>query len=162
MEQLESIVDSVVQQFGLLTEEVALLNHGATRTLTVVIDRVSGTDQVDLDLLSEVTHAVSTALDEKWDDQAPYDLEVSSRGVSRPLEEPRHYERNLGRLVAITTTDGQKKEYRLRAVTTDGVSVQEQIPPAKKGMKAKLGDEQTIAFADIAKAKVQVEFSAAE
>lgn len=32
-------------------------------------------------------------------------LEVSSRGVSRPLTEPKHYRRNGGRLVALTLAD---------------------------------------------------------
>ena len=35
-----------------------------------------------------------------------YTLEVTSRGISRPLERPAHWRRNRGRLVAVTTADG--------------------------------------------------------
>lgn len=162
MHQLEDIVSKVVAEFGLITEEVAMRTHGTVRTLTVVVDRESGTDQVDLNTIAELTEAVSNTLDAKWDDAAPYELEVSSRGVSRPLVEPRHFQRNVGRLVAITTTDGQKKEYRLLAADEDCVRVAEQLPPPKKGMKAKRGPETDIDYAQIAKAKVQVDFSAVE
>ena len=35
----------------------------------------------------------------------PYTLEVSSPGVDRPLTEPRHWRRAVGRLVQVTVTD---------------------------------------------------------
>ncbi|MFC0581498.1 ribosome maturation factor RimP [Micrococcoides hystricis] len=162
MQQLENIINTVVSEFRLITEEVALRQHGNARTLSVVVDKETGTDQVDLDTIAELTHALSAALDAQWDDQNPYELEVSSRGVSRPLTEPRHYRRNIGRLVAITTVDGQKKQYRLISADEQTVMVAEQLPPPKKGMKAKTGPETTLAYDQIAKAKVQVEFSAAE
>lgn len=162
MHQLEDIVTKVVSEFGLITEEVVMRTHGTVRTLTVVVDRETGTEQVDLDTIAELTEAVSTTLDAEWDDAAPYELEVSSRGVSRPLELPRHFHRNVGRLVAITTTDGQKKEYRLLAADEQTVTVAEQLAPPKKGMKAKRGQETQIEYSQIAKATVQVEFTAAE
>ncbi len=162
MHQLEDIVTKVVAEFGLITEEVAMRTHGTARTLTVVVDRETGTEQVDLDTIAALTEAVSDTLDAEWDDAAPYELEVSSRGVSRPLQAPRHFQRNVGRLLAITTTDGQKKEYRLLAAGDDAVTVSEQLPPPKKGMKPKRGPEVKIDYAQIAKAKVQVEFTAAE
>ena len=35
----------------------------------------------------------------------PYTLEVSSPGVDRPLTDPRHWRRAVGRLVQVTVTD---------------------------------------------------------
>ena len=60
-----------------------------------------------------MSRAVSAALDaaeEAGDAVVPgeYVLEVSSPGVDRPLTEPRHWRRNVGRLVAVTVTgEGQ-------------------------------------------------------
>lgn len=162
MEQVESIVTSVVDQFGLYTEEVQIRTHGTARILSVVVDKESGTDQVDLDTISELTVVISETLDAQWSDQRPYELEVSSRGVSRPLEEPRHYRRNIGRLVAVTTTDGQKKLFRLKDADEEKITVQQQLPPPKKGMKAKLGPEEMIDFSQIVRAKVEVEFSGSD
>ena len=39
--------------------------------------------------------------------EQPYTLEVTSRGVDRPLTLPRHWRRNTDRLVKVTTTDGE-------------------------------------------------------
>ena len=60
-----------------------------------------------LDEIAGATRALSSALDDSpATGNAPYTLEVSSRGVSRPLTDPRHFRRNTGRLVALTLADG--------------------------------------------------------
>ena len=74
-------------------------------------------------------------------------MEVSSRGIGRPLEQPRHWRRNRGRLVAVTTTDDQAVLGRV--LSSDEQSVLLDID----------GTERRIALADIGKALVQVEFN---
>ena len=39
--------------------------------------------------------------------EQPYTLEVSSPGVGRPLTEPRHFRRNVGRLVTVHHDGGE-------------------------------------------------------
>src|SRR5690606_10192619 len=76
----------------------------------VVVDRDQG---VGLDAIAEVSRALSAALDRADEAGAAvmpgeYVLEVSSPGVDRPLTEPRHWRRNVGRLVAVTVAgEGQ-------------------------------------------------------
>ena len=68
--------------------------------------RSTGTGPL-LDDLAEANRALSAALDSSdAAGSAAYTLEVSTRGISRPLERPAHWRRNRGRLVAVTTTDG--------------------------------------------------------
>src|SRR5207344_632830 len=63
---------------------------------------VDGDDGIDLDAVAVVARAVSEKLDESDGAFAgPYVLEVSSPGVDRPLTEPRHWRRAVGRLVTV-------------------------------------------------------------
>ena len=78
---------------------------------------------------------------------AAYTLEVSSRGVSRPLERPAHWRRNRGRLVAVTTVDGNTILGRI--VSADEKTVQLEVDGASRGL----------ALAEVSKALVQVELN---
>ena len=60
-----------------------------------------------LDDVAEVSQAVSAALDAADAmGGTPYVLEVTSPGVDRPLTEPRHWRRAVGRLVKVRPRDG--------------------------------------------------------
>ena len=76
-----------------------------------------------------------------------YTLEVSSRGVGRPLELPRHWRRNVGRLVAVTLTDGDG--FTGRIVGTDAETVQVEVD----------GSVRELDLATVSKAMVQVELN---
>lgn len=97
-----------------------------------------------------------------------YELEVTTPGATRPLTEPRHFRRNIGRLLEIDRTAGERSSgagaltARLKEVDEGGVVVAEIIPPPKKGMKPKTGPDTHISFESIARARVQVEFSHTE
>ena len=63
----------------------------------MVVDADGG---VSLDAIAEVSRELSAALDAAAAmGEVPYTLEVSSPGVDRPLTEPRHWRRAVGRLV---------------------------------------------------------------
>ncbi len=159
----ELIIPTVTEQ-GLFLEELELSPSGGTTTLKVSVDLPSGTDQVDLDTVAALSQAISARLDEE--DVLPeldsYELEVSTPGATRPLTEPRHFERNLGRLLEITPTGGSPMLARLTAVSDDSITVAEQKPAPKKGMPVKYADPTEIGFASITQARVQVEFSHTE
>jgi ribosome maturation factor RimP len=76
-------------------------------------------------------------------------LEVTSRGVDRPLTAPRHWRRNAGRLVAVTPLEG--KTFTGRIVEADELTA---VLDTGNG-------QQTVQLADVAKAQIQVEFSRA-
>ena len=83
-------------------EEVSVTAAGRRSLIRVTVD---GDDGIDLDGIATVSRAVSEALDAAEQDgpafAGPYVLEVSSPGVDRPLTEPRHWRRALGRLVTV-------------------------------------------------------------
>ena len=62
--------------------------------------------------------------------EQPYTLEVGSPGVDRPLTEPRHFRRNVCRLVTITPLDGPAVTGRITAAGEPGVTLE--VPAAKQ------------------------------
>jgi ribosome maturation factor RimP len=137
--RLRELVEPVVVEAGYDLEEISISPAGRRSVVRVVVDRDGG---VDLDAVADVSRAVSAALD---DDEAlgdsPYVLEVTSPGVDRPLTEPRHWRRNVGRMVSAGEKTG-----RIREVTDDGVVIEDS------------GDIETISFADLPEGRVIVEF----
>jgi ribosome maturation factor RimP len=135
-------------ELGLDLEDVTVTSAGRHRMLRVAVDKDGG---VSLDDLAEATRTLSEALDEtELMGEHAYTLEVTSPGVDRPLTLPRHWRRNTDRLVTVATTDDGSVTGRIRSSDETGVVLDVD------------GREQPIAFADVVKAKIQVEFSRKE
>lgn len=148
---LENFLRPIVEQFGCDLEAADIAPAGRRRLLRVLVDRDGG---INLDDVAEVTRAISKALDqERAADsligEGAYTLEVSSPGVDRPLTLPRHWRRNAGRLVAVTLTAGGKVTGRIKSASEEAAELDVD------------GKPRTIAYADVAKAKVQIEFNRA-
>ena len=144
---LENFLRPIVKQFGCDLEAADIAPAGRRRLLRVLVDRDGG---INLDDVAEVTRAISKALDA--DDimgEGAYTLEVSSPGVDRPLTLPRHWRRNAGRLVTVTLTAGGKVTGRIKSASDEAAELDVD------------GTPRTVAYADVAKAKVQIEFNRA-
>lgn len=141
---LRPVVGPVVERLGYDLEGLTVSAAGRRHVLKVVIDRDGG---FGLDDVATLSRELSAALDD--DDAIPgsYVLEVSSPGVDRPLTEPRHWRRNLSRLVKVTLIGGTELTGRVRS-TDDSAAVL---------VDEATGDEQTIAYADVERALVQIE-----
>lgn len=111
-EALESALAERASELGLDLEDVALGTAGRRRVLRVAVDQDGG---VTLDDVAEATRAISSLLDSSdLMGEQPYTLEVTSRGTDRPLTLPRHWRRNVGRLVKVKLHDGEQLEGRIR------------------------------------------------
>lgn len=143
---IAALVEPVVAQHGLEVDRIEIASAGKRSVLRVYLDG-DGPDGhgPSLDEIADATRALSAALDESdATGQAPYTLEVSSRGVSRPLAAPQHYRRNVGRLVALTLADGRATG-RIAAADANGIELDID------------GATRRVEFADISKAVVQAE-----
>lgn len=132
-------------ELGLDLEAVELTPAGKRRVLRVAVDQDGG---VTLDDVAEATRRVDEVL-EASDvmGQHPYTLEVTSRGVDRPLTLERHWRRNTDRLVRVTLHEGEPVTGRVLAAGPDAVELDLD------------GTTTTIAYADVARALVQVELN---
>lgn len=115
--QLRPLVEPVVTAAGFDLEDVVITAAGRRSVVRVVVDRDGG---IDLDAVADVSRAVSDALDAKdVFGASAYTLEVTSPGVDRPLTEPRHWRRNVGRLVEV---GGERA--RIVEATDEGVALE--------------------------------------
>lgn len=147
-DHLTGLIGPTVQGMGLDLDVLELTTAGRRRVLRVVVDREGG---VSLDDIAAATRAVSRALDDDSTlGEQPYTLEVTSRGVDRPLTLPRHWVRNVGRLVEVTVHDGPGVTGRLRAADDNGADLDAD------------GEPQRVRYADVRRALVQVEFARKE
>ncbi|HEY8471379.1 MAG TPA: ribosome maturation factor RimP [Natronosporangium sp.] len=124
-DRLTEVIAPVTEQAGFDLERVNVTRLGRRHRVQVIIDRDGG---VGLDAIAEVSHAVSQALDAAEAAgtavvPGEYVLEVSSPGVDRPLTEPRHWRRNIGRLVKVRVADGQTVTGRITDATADWVAL---------------------------------------
>ena len=104
-----------------------------------------------LDDVAEATREVSRVLDDSdVMGEHPYTLEVTSRGVDRPLTLPRHWRRNTERLVKVTTASGEVLTGRI--VDCDDHVARLDVS----------GQQREVAYAEVSKAMVQVEFNRPE
>ena len=160
--RLTELLEPTVASHQLILEEVQVRMAGSQRIVHVVVDLLEGTGGVELDQVAEVSRSISEALDNDPRDTAePYELEVSSPGVSRPLTEPRHWRRNVGRMVKINMIGEENLLGRITEVTDEGITLVPELE-VKKGMKPKTGEARNIEFASIRRGHVEVEFSRAE
>ncbi|MEV7996944.1 ribosome maturation factor RimP [Streptomyces sp. NPDC086077] len=150
-ERLRELLEPLVTSQGLDLEEIAVDSVGRKRVLRVVVDSDSG---ADLDQIADVSRALSAKLDESDAmGEGEYTLEVGTPGAERLLTQHRHYVRAIGRLVGFQLAEGGELVARILTVDDEGVDLE--IP----GVKGRKPTARRIAFGDIAKARVQVEFS---
>ncbi|MGO1562242.1 MAG: ribosome maturation factor RimP [Actinomycetaceae bacterium] len=144
-EQVRAAVAGAVEQAGLLIENVEVTGAGRRRTVSLVVDLPDGPGGVSSDQIGEVSREVSTALDEIDVIPGAYTLEVSTPGTDRPLTEPRHFRRAVGRLVTVTTAEGATTAY------VDDVVDDTTLKLSRDGA------EHEIALGDVVGARVEVE-----
>lgn len=144
-DRIETELVDPLRVLGFDVEAVEVTPAGKRRVLRVAVDKDGG---VTLDDVADATREVSRVLDESdVMGEMPYTLEVTSRGVDRPLTLPRHWRRNTDRLVRATLTDGTDLTGRITA--SDDTAATLDVD----------GHEHEVAYADVAKALVQIEFN---
>ena len=141
---VESVVREAVADTGFEIESLEEVRAGQRRLIRVIIDSDAG---VGLDDIATVSRAVSLALDRR--DEllvGPYTLEVTSRGVDRPLTAPRHWRRNRLRLVRAALVAGGELVGRIGDCDDEGVTL------------LVSGVLRRVPYGDLRRAVVEVEF----
>ena len=162
-DQIRPAVEGPLGSLGLYVEDVAVTPAGKRRLVRIWIDRALDDDGPDtdvptaplsLDEVADATRAVSQALDDSDAmGEQPYTLEVTSPGLDRPLTQPHHFRRNVGRLVTATPAEGQAVTGRVVRAGNHAVVLE---VPADKQAPARTVE---LAYAEVSRAVVQVEFS---
>ena len=145
IDELTLLLNPVVALTGYILEEIKISSNGKRKHLTVIIDGVERNP--NLDEVAGISRAISEELDRVsvLGDQ-PFTLEVTTPGIERPLILPRHWVKNIGRMVEILLQDDKRIVGRINAIENDKVKI----------------DQVLIHFNEIKSAKIQIEFNRKE
>ncbi len=143
-QQVTDLVAPIVSARGADVEGVTMRKAGRRTVVVITVDADGG---VTLDDIAEFSREISEVLDSAdVMGETSYTLEVTSPGVHRPLHMPRHWRRAHDRLVRVQLSDG---------TTIEGRVVDSDETQAELDVK---GVRRSVAFAEVTKAVVQVEF----
>ena len=143
-EQILQILEPITSNLGLDLEDVEIKSAGKHSIVQISVDKDGG---ITLDEVAHISNEISEILDTKEIlGEKPYTLEVGSPGIDRALTHPRHWRRNIGRLVKINF--GSNSEIG-RIIQSDDEKVTLEIK----------GKSRVIFFNKIDKAFIQVEFN---
>lgn len=120
---IAQFASKILSNLGLELDRVEIRKAGNRRLVRIYVD--GDGDNGRGPSITDISRA-STEISQGLDDfsamgTAPYTLEVSSRGVTQPLTEAKHYRRNCGRLVKITLHNGEVLVERIKAADGSGV-----------------------------------------
>ncbi|CAN5795609.1 ribosome maturation factor RimP [soil metagenome] len=111
---LWDLVESYLGIEHLELDDLDVLGSGKARTVKVVVDDLD----LDLDRLAEVSRGLSRLFDAESDLDGPYQLEVTSPGLERPLKRPSHFLKSIGREVIVKARDEAGSVHTHRGVLT--------------------------------------------
>jgi ribosome maturation factor RimP len=140
-ENIEAKITEIAAEHRAIVLEIVRRGHTNSSVVEVIVDAVDG---VGLDRLTLISRKINDLLDEdEGVIRGRYRLEVSTPGLDRPLEHTWQFEKNIGRLVRITSLDDQGKKgtaiFRLLEVSDRHVRLQP-MKAKGKGRPVQVGD----------------------
>ena len=139
-EEISAAITPALSDLGFYLEDITITSAGRRSMLTVIVD---GDTHLSLDQVTVATKAISEIVENIQSlGQAPFTLEVTSPGLDLPLTKPRHWRKNIDRLVKIVLSDGKEIKGRVKDATEISATV----------------DEQAVNFSDIKRATLEIEF----
>lgn len=151
-DSIADLIRPTVEAAGFFLEDVFTSNPADHRSVTCLVDSLS---PMNLDDVTAISREISALLDKSpLFDENGFTLEVSSPGIERALTLPRHWTKNLSRIIKATLHDGTEVSGRLIEFDETRAMLVENIKGRMKSHK--------VDFADIKKAHVQVEFNRKE
>lgn len=148
-DQISELITPAVSDLGFYLEDVHVATPGSHRIVTCIVD---GDASLNLDQVTSVSRVISELLDEAaFMGETPFTLEVTSPGVDRPLTQPRHFAKNVDRLLKVIKLDGSEITGRILSNTDKDVTLTVAVK--------KETTEEVITLADIKRAVVEIEFN---
>lgn len=148
-DQIAELIAPALQQAGYFLEDINIVSPGNHRIVTVIVD---GESALNLDQVTVASKLVSELMDEApFMGDTPFTLEVTSPGIDRPLTLPRHFAKNITRLLKVTKSDG--------VVVTGRITSNSESDVTLSVVEKKETKEVVIALADIKRAVVEIEFN---
>jgi ribosome maturation factor RimP len=121
-------------------------------TLRVTLDTPVGSDGgVDLETIALATRLLSKELDQHDPVPGHYTLEVTSPGLERQLRTPEHFQREIGKTVAVRLRDTAGDARRVQGVLTAATDTDATLQLEQPGPDGTT--ERTVAYSQIDRAR---------
>ncbi|MEY3723628.1 MAG: hypothetical protein RL649_478 [Actinomycetota bacterium] len=139
-EEISAVITPALTSLGFYLEDLNITSAGKRSLLTVIVD---ADRHLSLDEVTVATKAISEIVENiPALGSTPFTLEVTSPGIDRPLTKPRHWRKNINRLVKVVLLDGSQITGRIK----------------QAGESAATIDESVINYLDIKRANLEIEF----
>ena len=139
-EEIIAAITPALEALGFYLEDVTITSAGRRSMLTVIVD---GDTHLSLDQVTAATKGISEIVEGIQSlGQTPFTLEVTSPGLDRPLTKPRHWRKNIDRLVKVILLDGSEVKGRVKDASETSTTI----------------DEMVVNFTDIKRATLEIEF----
>src|SRR5215471_11955627 len=158
-ERISDLLEPAVTAMGMDLEAVRISSAGRRRLLRVVVDSDGG---VSLDDIALVSRELSATLDRAAAmGEAAYTLEVSSPGVDRPLTEPKHWRRAIGRLVTAPLPPPVERDGEVGGDRDGPATVTGRVTGADdRGVRLDVrGVSREFGYSELGPGKIQIEFA---
>jgi ribosome maturation factor RimP len=139
-EEISAVITPALKSLGFYLEDITITSAGKRSMLTVIVDADT---HLSLDQVTAATKAIGELVEgiQSLGD-TPFTLEVTSPGIDRPLTKPRHWRKNIDRLIKVILLDGKEVKGRIKDASELSATV----------------DQQVILFTDIKRAILEIEF----
>ena len=144
-DHIRRLVTGFISGTGIFLVDVRLSSTGR---ITVLIDRPEG---VRIEDCVSVSRQINSELGEEAGD---YELNVSSPGLDMPLLVPEQFIKNEGRMVDVTTGEGERLKGVMMNVTAGGFDLQTET----KQKKEKVTVVRSFNFEDVKTVKIIISF----
>lgn len=142
-EEIAAAITPTIESLGFYLEDLNITSAGRRSMLTVIVD---GDTHLTLDQVTSVTKAIGEIVENIQSlGQTPFTLEVTSTGIDRPLTKPRHWKKNVDRLVKVVLQDTSEVKGRIKDSNQETATI----------------DDKLIKFAEVKRATLEVEFKQA-
>ncbi len=147
VDTVRKLVEQRIENTDIFIVDISV---SANNAIKVVLDADSG---LSIDKCVAVSRQVEHNLDRDSED---FSLEVSSFGLTQPLQMLRQYRKNIGRQVKITLNDNALVRGKLTAVDDDKIVLERKL--SKKEIKENADPVLVINLDDIKEIKVEISF----
>ena len=139
-EEISAVITPALAKLEFYLEDITITSAGKRSMLTVIVDADA---HLSLDQVTVATKAIGELVEgiQSLGD-TPFTLEVTSPGIDRPLTKPRHWHKNIDRLIKVILLDGKEVKGRIKDASELSATV----------------DQQVILFTDIKRATLEIEF----
>ena len=149
--KLEELVNRNLVSEDHYLVDIVLKGTDENRKVIVLLDGDSG---INIDSCAQVSRKMASELE--IDDPFPgkYILEVSSTGIDNPLTLKRQYKSRIGRMLKLTTSDGNELLGKLLEADDEKIVIEQKTKVNKKLTT----ETNSVLFDNIQKSMVQVSF----